>query len=556
MSGSKKTLRFFLKFFGIVFLLLILLSVFYLWEISIPTPDANEEVSLSSFERKQIAENHFQVNNCWLKKNKHGIWEMYLEGDPYARGMIYGVLAKELIEKQEEVFVEQVNEIVPNKFYQFFLKLFVAWFNKDIYQYIPEENLQEIYGVSLSFSGKYDYIGPKYYRILNYHAAHDIGHALTDFNLVGCTSFSVNKEFSEDSSLLIARNFDFYMGDDFAKEKLLVFVNPTEGYRFASYSWAGLTGVVSGMNEKGITVTINASKSDIPFAAKDPISLLAREILQYAATISEAKEIAKKREIFVSETLLIGSAEDDEAILIEKSPKKLDIYKSTKNYLICANHYQSDLFMRDSVNLKNIDNSDSKFRFERVNELLSDNFPLNYLEAAEILRDKNGANGKKIGYGNPKALNQLISHHGILFKPEEKKMWVSTPPYQLGEFVCYDLNQVFSQKENYEIDSLNIAKDSFLFSEEYQKYENYKTVKQKIQKFVKLNVPFSLDEKSIADFINDNPDNYITYMVLGDYFKKMNDCKKAVDYYEQALRKEVASKNEMNIIKEKIEECK
>ncbi len=539
-------------FCGILFLLLLL----FVWMIHIPTPKVNDQINPQSFTRVQLGPNHYAVNNNWLKKNRYGVWEMYLEGDAYQRGVIYGVLAKELMEEQESYFVNQIDELIPNHFYQQFLKYFVAWFNKDIYKHIPDENLQEIYGISLSFSDKYDYIGPKYYRILNYHAAHDIGHALNDFHLVGCTSFSVNKEFSADSSLLIARNFDFYMGDDFAKEKLIVFINPSQGYKFASYSWAGLTGVVSGMNEKGLTVTINASKSDIPFGSKDPISLLAREILQYASNTKEAIAIAEKRKTFVSESLMIGSAFDHQSLIIEKSPSKMDVFQSSSNLLICANHYQGDDFKNDSANINNISNSDSKFRRDRMNELISMNKPINPQLAVNILRNKEGLGNKAIGYGNPKALNQLIAHHGIVFKPEQRKMWISSSTYQLGEFICYDLNKVFSGDTGYLEADFNISKDPFINSTDFQKYELFKSTKQHINKFAMFGITYYMEDEAILTFINNNPNSYITFMVLGDYFKKLKSYSRAMTYYEESLKKEVGSENERNKILENIEICK
>jgi predicted choloylglycine hydrolase len=556
MWPKNKIARSVLKAFSIFLLVIGILFGLFLWRISLPSPEIESNKTPESYKRIQLGKDHYAVGNCWLKKNKHGVWEMYLEGAPYERGLIYGVLAKELMEKQEVHFVGQINEMIPSSMFLQVLKGFVGWFNRDISKYIPEENQQEIYGVSRSFSDKFNYIAPKYYRIMNYHAAHDIGHALADMNVVvGCTSFAVKNGLSSDSSLLIGRNFDFYMGDAFAEDKLIVFMKPDKGYKFASYAWAGLTGVVSGMNEKGITVTLNASKSDLPFTAKEPISILAREILQYASNIEEATKIAERSETFVSESLLIGSAADKKAVIIEKSPKKMDVYESGKDYLVCANHYQGKAFLKDSINIENIERSDSKYRFDRITQLMKRAYPIDVNEAAAILRDKNGVDDKFIGYGNSKSLNQLIAHHGILFKPQQQEMWISTPPYQLGAFVYYDLADVFSGKPNAE-DSLMIGEDPFLKSSDYRKFEAFKATKQQINRYVLMGTPFELTREAEIAFIANNPKSYVTYLALGDYFRVKQMQKKAIGYYEQALRMDVSSIQEERNIRQKISESR
>ena len=47
---------------------------------------------------------------------------------------------------------------------------------------------------------------------------------------------------------------------------------------------------------------------------------------------------------------------------------------------------------------------------------------MNPLKVANILRNKEGLQNIDIGYGNEKALNQLLAHHGIIFK--KKLLWL------------------------------------------------------------------------------------------------------------------------------------
>lgn len=501
------------------------------------------------------------LNGCWYRQNEKGLWEAYIEGDAYERGKTFGLLAKAQVVSQEESFVSQIRKLISSEWFLKTLKYGVVFFNRNLPDHVSEEMQQEIFGVSESFADEFDFIGDKYSRILNYHAAHDIGHALQDLSIVGCSSFAVWDQYSTDSSLIIGRNFDFYMGDEFAKDKVVLFLKPDSGYAFASITWAGFMGVVSGMNEHGLTVTLNAAKSEIPNGAKTPISLLAREILQYARTIDEAYAIAKSRETFVSESLLIASAYDHAAAVIEKSPDGIDIYRPADSRLTCTNHYQSDTFKNDSVNLRNIRESDSDYRFRRLNQLLEASFPIDAAVSVDILRNQKGLNDAELGMGNPKALNQLLAHHGIVFQPEKRLFWISTEPFQLGEFVCYDLREVFGghetgkMQESLWVDSLLIAEDEFVGSQNYKKFVRYKELKNRLFEEVALGKSIEWNAALEAEFIACNPESYVTYFMLGDHYLEGEKYTEAKKYYELSLSKEVASEQERNKIRQNLASC-
>jgi tetratricopeptide (TPR) repeat protein len=377
-------------------------------------------------------------------------------------------------------------------------------------------------------------------------------------NMAGCTSFSAWANKTQDSSLIIGRNFDFYVGDDFAKNKIVMFVNPDNGYKFMMVTWAGMIGAVSGMNEKGLTVTINAAKSEMPSEAKTPISILAREILQYASDIDEAFSIAEKREIFVSESLMIGSAEDNKTAIIEKTPERLGLFETEKNYIICSNHFQSKTFANDSLNLKNIKESSSMYRYKRVDELIAKFPKISVNNTAEILRDQKGLGDTNIGMGNEKAINQLIAHHSVIFEPAKKLAWISVRPFQIGEYVCYNMDKIFKNfvalRKNIEIyeTTLTIPADSFLYSKDYQNFIKFKEISKLIQSSIENNEKIVFPDKN---YISTNPEFFMTYSLLGDYYKNLKQYDKAIEYYNIALKREISSFRELKDIKERIKIC-
>ncbi len=492
-----------------------------------------------------------------MKKNQYGLWEMYITGEDFELGYKKGILADSLIRLQEEIFIKSIREFVPSNFYLNILKYFVSWFNRNIDKHVPEEYLKEIYGVSLFACDEFNFVGPPYQRMLNYHAAHDIGHALQNMNLVACTAFKVKGDRSKDSTMIIGRNMDFSSGDDFAENKIIAFYKPKLGNNFCFITWAGMIGVISGMNDKGLVITLNAAKSEIPTSAKTPVSILARKVLQYASDISEAYEIIANTEVFVSELFLVGSAVDNKTVIIEKSLEKTGVYETSYNSLIATNHYQSDELKNSELNIESINEGSSLYRWKRVDELLNKKEKHDVESFAAMLRNQKGLNDKDIGMGNEKAINQLIAHHSVIFKPEKLKIWVAVNPYQLGKYLCYDLNEIFYDdidiKNDVFVDSLTIHEDSFLYDKEYQNFIKYKEMTDNFKYLYSEKKANIITQKEIEYYKQLNPDFYYTYYMAGEYYRLNEDYDKAKKYYKISLLKKIPRLVDKQLVESKLE---
>lgn len=535
-----------------IFLFMIVLFCAYVWSVAEVSPPAIADTAALSLEKRHIEGSLYVIDNNWIRKNKWGLYEMYVSGAPFEMGIKEGKLSRQEIVDQEIAFTDEIKRMVPSPAYLRFLKYIVGFMNRDLASHIKEEYKEEIYGISHAASDSFNWIGSGYTRLLNYHAAHDIGHALQNMMLVGCTSFGAWEDKTENGSMLIGRNFDFWVGDKFAENKIVSFYRPQSGYAFVSVTWGGFTGVVSGMNDKGLTVTINAARSDIPFGAATPVSLVAREVLQYAATTKEAVEIAKRRKMFVSESFLVGSALEHKAVIIEKTPSELAVYDPAKDFIRCTNHYQSKIFENQKLNREQKENSASVYRYQRLQELMTENYPLNPVKMAAVLRDRKGLNGEDIGNGNEKAINQLIAHHSIIFQPDSLRFWISTNPWQLGTYVCYDLKNIFGMNglhQDHEIADtlLNIPPDRFLNSPEYRQFLNFRKNKMALLHHQPVDT---------GEVVRSNPRFYDAYRIAGDFCMENKWYRDAMNYYSKALRLEIATVDERESLQHKISHCR
>ncbi|MBQ8018939.1 MAG: choloylglycine hydrolase [Paludibacteraceae bacterium] len=499
------------------------------------------------------------LGNNWAKKIGDDIYVCYTEGNPETRGYAYGALLPDLMSYQKRALLRRMEETVEGEWYRKFLCQFVRFYNSGIQEYLTDEQCRELYGLSLADSHDFDDLADPYELQLNLHAAHDIGHAMQDYMLVGCSSFVLNGEKTKDSSLLFGRNFDFYCGDEFAETKVLSICKPDSGYAFASVTWGGMLGVLSGMNEKGLAVCINASKLDIPKSVAMPISMLVRHILIHCKSIDEAYAEAMKMKTFVAENIVIASAFDNDMAIIEKSPEEIELYRSpNKDVLLCTNHFQSEKFMHNERNLMNINQTDTKYRIELLAEHVGKKDKFDAEDAMAVLLNPFGKGGENIGIGNEMAINQLIAHHSVVFEPDSLNIYVCTQPKDFYPYVKFNLKDILNiavethgrssdnhgRASDYKIACQYISvADSMRQSEEYLGYKRFIYLKS------------LKDLMSYPDELAKcNPMYFESYNMAGDIYIMFGDKKDACERWKKALECKIPKLAQRKSIEDKIKE--
>lgn len=435
------------------------------WYCEARPPRVEPRPAVAKEAARESEDGYRRLGPCYIGR-KDGILRMYLEGAPFERGYTNAVLTQPYFEQQEQELLDTVREHVPSDVALWLLKKYVTVRNRNLASHVRMPQQLEIYGVSSGYRDRRPELGPMYHRLLNYHAAHDISHAVMDSPLVECTSFAAWGKATANGHLLLGRNFDFRAGRLFDENKIVMRVKPDQGLGYISVAWAGMIGVVSGINDAKIAVTINASQSASKKSIGTPVSLVLQQVMQDADTLDEAIEIIRAARVFVSDLFLVADGKSGEAVIVEKTPGHCAVRRAEGDYIVCANHFTTDPLRNDTENRAYMQEATSAVRMERMEALVRARAgSLTPEGCAEILRDRDIGGGKEVGLGNAASINSLVATHSVIVDVTDGVVWVSAAPHQLGAYVPFGL-ETFENPPNKAI----ISPDPMLADGAYERY--------------------------------------------------------------------------------------
>ena len=414
----------------------------------------------------------------WLGKSwvsqREGLTVIYLKGSPFEMGYADGVLMQDKIHTLENEFLKMIQGYVPQHWVMELLKNYVIYRNRHLSDFVPEAYRLEIFATTLGCPDIHPDEGPFYNRLLNYHAAHDVSYMMIDNPLVaraGCTAFGAWGDATVDKHLITGRNFDWEAAEVFSRDRVVMMFEPDNGIPFISLSWAGMAGVVSGMNRAGISVTLNGAPSSLPSETATPVAMVAREILEKAHNLDEALKILSGAKVFVSTLWLVGSRADGKFVVVEKTPAVTNVRESAGDSIICPNHFETSGLRDNPRNTNYMTEATSVSREARLKELIQAmHGTIKVQEAADFLRDRKLPGGVFAGNDHRATLNAFIATHSTVMDLTTGIFWAASPPNQLGKFVAFDVAD-FSQ----EVPELTIPADMTLTN---GTYENARQSKQ------------------------------------------------------------------------------
>jgi hypothetical protein len=463
---------------------------------------------------------------------ERGVWEVHLSGEPYQMGWAHARLGQQLHQLQERYLFDEFYRYVPSSMARFAIKNAVRFGYRKLGDFIPRARAEELAGEANAGVDLYADFLPLYHRLVYYHSLHDITQAVEHSPLLGCSAFAAGGASTTTGHLIIGRNFDFEGPEPFDKEKAVIFFHSKGKLAFASVAWAGMSGVVTGINAESIFVSINAARTDDKGQVGMPVELLMRQIMEEAHSIDDVVRMVKETPVLVPDFYLVGDGKSGESVVIERSPTRVEVRRAHGDVSIVTNHALSAAFASDAENDRLKRYLTSGARYRRLEELLRRHRgTLDPRRALEILRDKRGAGGEALGLGNRNALDALIATHSVIVDATSMTLWVGEGPHLLGRFIGFDLRKELAGEDR--PNPPDLPPDPIADSEDVRAYREALQHLSAAQRLASAAPDRAVEELERAAALQDHMPE--PQRLLGDARRKRGDIEGARQAYRRFL---------------------
>ncbi len=494
----------------------------------------------------------------WIGKEKYGVNQLVLTGGAFERGLAAGKATASLLFRQEKELTDQLRDFLPSRLARdvFFIGV-IRWF-WGAEKYFEPWTTREMYGVSKSASHDFDELGDPLTRQIAYHGLHEVGQLLVDQGSedMGCTVAA----FPYGSSWIIGRNFDFEGGRVFDSEKIMkwVFPSPGQGNAFVSVIWAGMVGVVTGVNEYGVYISLNAAGSRDFRRQGTPSTLVLLKALQFSKTALEAVQVLKEGTMFITDIFVVADHSSRKIYRVEKSPQHTEVL-AYEQPLLVTNHLLATRWHEDSINRFRRDELTSGVRAARGEQLLAAMQARHLtdprrieLEVLAILRDKGEHLGKSLHLGNRRAIDAQIATHSVLYNAPENFLYVSQGPGVSGPYAGFDLTASF--KTRTPVAGRRLPRDSQVSDAVFAEVRSSARTISHAQRLVNRGqcMPAGALLQTLAAGVATA--SYSYHSVLGDYRKCIGDLGGARVEWQQALKLVPAYPHDVRALEQKLKQ--
>jgi predicted choloylglycine hydrolase len=160
--------------------------------------------------------------------------------------------------------------------------------------------------------------------------------------MTACSTVTLSGKAAPDGIGRFGRNLDFPGFNIADKGSVLLIFHPKDRFAFAAVTWPGLIGVLSGMNEHGLTLANMEVDRPMGLPRAMPYMILYRTILEKCRTVQEAVDLLEKTPRQTPNNLMLMDAAGGRAV-VEITPEKIVVRRATEDRpLISTNHHRGE----------------------------------------------------------------------------------------------------------------------------------------------------------------------------------------------------------------------